>query len=58
MVPVDTRRAADIRVAVHNLVVGCYKDQLAEVVMGERSHHTDLADSGLDRKSTRLNSSH
>jgi hypothetical protein len=54
MVPVDTRRAADIRVAdihqaaVHNLVVGCYKDPLVEVVMGERSHHTDLADSGLD----------
>ena len=58
MVPVDIRRAADIRVAdiqaadiqaaVHNLVVGCYKDPLAEVVMGERSHHTDLADLGLD----------
>ena len=54
MVPVDIRRAADIRVAdinkaaVHNLVVGCYKDPLVEVVMGERSHHTDLADLGLD----------
>jgi hypothetical protein len=58
MVPVDIQaadiQAADIQVAdihqaaVHNPVVGCYKDPLAEVVMGERSHHTDLADLGLD----------
>jgi hypothetical protein len=58
MVPVDIQaadiQAADIQVAdihqtaVHNLVVGCYKDLLVEVVMGERIHHTDLADSGLD----------
>jgi len=42
-------QAVDIQVAaVHNLVVGCYKDPLVEVVMGERSHHTDLADLGLD----------
>ena len=40
---VDTRRAA-----VHTLVVGCYKDLLAEVALGERTHHTDLADLGLD----------
>ena len=54
MVPSDIHQVADILVAdirlaaVHNLVVGCYKDPLVEVVMGERSHHTDLADSGLD----------
>jgi hypothetical protein len=42
-------QAAGIQAAaVHNLVVGCYKDPLVEVVMGERSHHTDLADLGLD----------
>jgi len=41
-------QVADIRVAVvRNLVVGCYKDPLVEVVMGERNHHTDLADLGL-----------
>jgi len=40
---VDTRRAAG-----HILVVGCYKDLLAEVALGERTHHTDLADLGLD----------
>jgi hypothetical protein len=45
----EIRRAVDIhRVAVRILVVGCYKDPLAEVVMGERSHHIDLADLGLD----------
>ena len=58
MVPADIQavdiqavdiQVADIQVAaVHNLVVGCYKDPLAEVVTGERSHHIDLADSGLD----------
>ena len=59
MVPVDIHQVADIQAAdiqvadihqavVHNPVVGCYKDPLAEVVMGERSHHTDLADLGLD----------
>ena len=50
-------RAADIRVAdiqvasvaaAHNLAVDCYKDPSVEVVMEERSHHTDLADLGLD----------
>jgi hypothetical protein len=42
-------QVVDIQVAaVHNLVVGCYKDPLVEVVMGARSHHTDLADLGLD----------
>jgi len=42
-------RVAVVRVAVvRNLVVGCYKDPLVEVVMGERNHHTDLADLGLD----------
>ena len=40
-------QAADIQAAVHTLVVGCYKDPLVEVVMGERNHHTDLADLGL-----------
>ena len=57
----DTHQAVDIhRVAVHILVVdtrraagrilvvGCYKDLLAEVALGERTHHTDLADLGLD----------
>ena len=61
MVPADIHRAVDIRrVAVHTLVVdtrraaghilvvGCYKDLLAEVALGERTHHTDLADLGLD----------
>jgi len=60
MVLVDTHRAADIQVAdtrrvvdihqvaAHILVVGYYKDPLVEVVMAERSHHIDLADSGLD----------
>jgi len=40
---VDTRRAAG-----HILIVGCYRDLLAEVVLGERTHHTDPADLGLD----------
>jgi hypothetical protein len=52
MVPADIQavdiQVADIQAVVHNPVVGCYKDPLVEVVMGERSHHTDLADSGLD----------
>ncbi len=57
MVPADIQavdiqvvdiQVADIQAVVHNPVVGCYKDPLAEVVMGERSHHTDLADLGLD----------
>jgi hypothetical protein len=66
MVPADTRLAAGTHLAVghilvagnrpvagHILVVGCYKDLLAEVVLaevvlGERTHHTDLADLGLD----------
>ena len=34
--------------AAHILAVDCYKDPSVEVVMGERSHHTDLADLGLD----------
>ena len=45
----DIRQVVDIHpVAVHILVVGCCKDPLAEVVMGERSRHIDLADLGLD----------
>lgn len=38
----DTRRVAD-----HILAVDCYRDRL-EVVMGEYTHHIDLADLGLD----------
>ena len=52
---VDTRRVAahilvaDIRrVAVRILVVDYYRDLLAEVALGERTLHTDLADLGLD----------
>lgn len=45
----DIRQAVDIHpVAVRILVVGCYKDPLAEVVMGEHIHRTDLADLDLD----------
>ena len=36
------------RVAGHIRVVGCYRDLLAEAVLAERTHHTDLADLGLD----------
>jgi hypothetical protein len=39
---VDTRQAA-----AHIPVVGCYKDLLAGVALGERTHQTDLADLGL-----------
>lgn len=61
MVPVDIRRAADIhqavdihraaariRPVVRILTAGHRKDWLAEVAMVGRSHHTGLADSGLD----------
>jgi len=52
---VDTHRVADHilvvdihRVAGHILVVDYYRDLLAEVALGEHTHHTDLADLGLD----------
>ena len=41
--------AADIhQVAGHILVAADYRDLLAEVVLGEHTHHTDLVDLGLD----------
>jgi len=40
---VDTHRVAD-----YIRVVDCYRDLLAEVEQGESTHHTDLADLGLD----------
>ena len=36
------------RVVCHIRVVGCYRDLLAVVALGERTHHTDLVDLGLD----------
>ena len=54
MVPADSRLAVDIHraaahilVAVHILVVDCYRDRFAEVALGEGTHHIDLADLGL-----------
>jgi hypothetical protein len=44
----DTHQTVDIRrVAVHILVADCYRDLIAEVALGEGTHHIDLADLGL-----------
>ena len=43
-----THQTVDIhRAAGHIRVVDCYRDLLAEVALGERTHRTDLADLGL-----------